>query len=141
MNNTTTKADRLITFCSEVLGANLRPWQKELIRKLDEKGLLKSKYSEQEKEIARRIAGDVGLKLLPYRLSPLNTIPTGWRFYSCDWSIQTRCSIVLKRTEHGRQKWQNLSEKQQEKIDLFISGVGADFDSALVAVTGKCTEI
>ena len=71
----------------------------------------------------------------------MDNIPTGWRFYSCDWSIPTRCSIVLKRDERGRQKWRNLSEKQQDKIDLYVSGAGADFDSALVTVTGKCTEI
>lgn len=137
----TTKAERLIVFCSEVLGATLRPWQEELIRKLDEKGLLKSKYSDQEKEMYRRCVGDVGKKLLPHRLSPLNMIPTGWRFYSCDWSIPTRCSIVLIRTEEGRYKWYGLTEKQQEKIHLFVSGVGSDFDLALVAAVGNCTEV
>jgi len=71
----------------------------------------------------------------------MNNIPTGWRFYSCDWSIPTRCSIVLIRAGEGRDKWNTLTEKQQDKIHLFTSGVGADFDSALVAVTGKCTEI
>ena len=68
----------------------------------------------------------------------LKQIHEGWRFYSCDWSIEDSCRITLVGTKEDKAKWHKLTEEQQEVIDLYVSGRGRNFNDAFISVLEKC---
>jgi hypothetical protein len=59
-------------------------------------------------------------------------IPTGWRFFKADGSVEGRFNVWFVRDEEGRKHWLSLPDEAQSKVDLYVSAVSADYESAFV---------
>lgn len=56
----------------------------------------------------------------------------GWRLYTCDFSIVGRNgSVTLKRFDADIKRWNALSDEDCERVHIWATGTGADFESAL----------
>ncbi len=70
------------------------------------------------------------------RVEMMDEIPDGWRFYTADNSIPDKCSVMLIRAGQYYLRWFQLSDEEQEKVGLYVSGAGYSFHQAL----GKAIE-
>ena len=66
------------------------------------------------------------------------SVPFGWRFYTCDASIDGKYSIRLVRDEDGRNWWRSLPGPIKDLVRLYASGGGASFDEALDEAAKEC---
>lgn len=65
-----------------------------------------------------------------------HAIPSGWRFYSADFSVNAkdqRCPghVMLIRDPDGKAAWLSLPHEEREVIELYVQGKGLTFDAAL----------
>lgn len=65
-------------------------------------------------------------------------VAIGWRFYSADFSCNAadpqamkKGSVILKRDPAQMEAWHQLGDREKDDYELFVYGVGVDFQSAL----------
>lgn len=76
------------------------------------------------------------------RMSDLNdllysAVPEGWRFYTCDASIEGQWSVTLVRDGFGKKWWHSLPEETREIVALYATGKGESLSSALDIAADK----
>lgn len=67
----------------------------------------------------------------------VSDIPVGWRFYTCDASIEGRFAVTIVRSGNKYKHWFLLSEEEKETTNLYLTGIATTIHDAVESAIAK----